>query len=762
MSFSGLRMPAFRRRHLSILVALGCASVHADPDVRPVASEVLGKGVLSEVVVSANRRETVIEDATATVTAVGREQLDRRQPRDEADLFRDEPDVAMSRDMRRFGATSVNIRGVEDNRVIQAIDGFRQPDFYNGGGVTNFTMAAVPGVMPDFLRQVEVVRGAASSMYGSDALGGVVGYVTLDPADIARDKAMALRVRGGVSNVNEGWSGSVLGALRSDTLELLLGYGEGGGEEVDNQGDNYASGPARSKPNPLQADDQGALVKVIYKPVDGHKVTAAYEARSQDVETDVRRIPSSLPRVSAMNGADSVERERFSLEYQHAPEEMFYDRLTVRFDRQDADTHNRNEQTRSNTSATCSGVAAGANTCFLEQDFFLSQTNEGMGVQLESVFQAIGAEHLLSYGVDLQRQKVINFRDATRYNLTLNTVSKNIAGDVHPMRDFANGDTRTIGVYVQDDLRFSGLPSWTFVPGVRFDSTHLTPEVDALAQAVLTANGKQAVEQKHSGVSPKLGVQWKIGEVLTGFGQLSGGFRAPNYAEVNGSFRNSTMMYGSVPNPDLKAERSVGVELGLRARTASTSGQIAVFDNRYRNFIENVKLNCPADPMCITGLTTYASKNIADVRIYGAEVRGGWEFADNWRLDGAMAYARGSNEEAELPLNSIEPLRMTLGLAYDKNDWGAEGRVRMAEEKDHVDDTTNGVYFRTPRYAVADLSAWVRPTQNTRIIGAINNLFDEKYWLWSDIRRADGTNPQGVDFYTQPGRHYRVSFQLDF
>ncbi len=59
--------------------------------------------------------------------------------------------------------------------------GSRLPDYFNGGGPTNYTMNAPSGPMLDFLKQVEIVRGPASSLYGSDAIGGVVGYLTLNP-----------------------------------------------------------------------------------------------------------------------------------------------------------------------------------------------------------------------------------------------------------------------------------------------------------------------------------------------------------------------------------------------------------------------------------------------------------------------------------------------------------------------------------------------------------------------------------------------------
>lgn len=108
------------------LISLGCSAQAQEAKQQETK--------LKEVTVTATRVETDSDAVSATVTTLDRETLDRRLPRDEADLFRDEPDVAVARDARRFGATRVNIRGLEDVRVVQMVDGVRLPDFYNGGG----------------------------------------------------------------------------------------------------------------------------------------------------------------------------------------------------------------------------------------------------------------------------------------------------------------------------------------------------------------------------------------------------------------------------------------------------------------------------------------------------------------------------------------------------------------------------------------------------------------------------------------------------
>lgn len=725
------------------------------------ATTAFAETALDETIVSANRREASVDDATVTVSKVSREQMDRRLPADDADLFRDEPDVAMARDLRRFGATRVNIRGIEDNRVIQLVDGYRQPDFYNGGGATNFTMSATPGVMPDFLRQAEVVRGPASSLYGSDALGGVVGFVTLDPSDIAPgDKKAGLRLRGTWSSASDTLNGTILGALRGETAELLLGISQGKGEETENFGKLDISGPARSKANPSKTTDKGGIAKLIWRPLSGHKITATLESREQDSKTDILRIPVSLSRVSQMQGDDSSDRLRTSIEYEHRPANLFYDRMILRAHHQESNTHNNNRQVRSNTTAGCSGVTAGVNTCNIEQDFHFSQTNMGLGAQFESAFSLGGHDHLLSYGLDLSRQEVSTKRDATIRNLTTGTATKTLAGETYPLRDFADGRTDTIGLFIQDEISLAN-SRWTLVPGLRYDRTEITPEVDELAQHALTAIGRQAVKQSNEAVSPKFGARWAINEQVTLFGQVASGFRAPNYRELNGAFRNTTQMYGSTPNPDLKPETSVGVEIGARFKHDNMRGQFTVYDNRYKDFIESIRLTCPADPLCIPGITTYSSVNLNKVRIYGAEFKGSWDFAPGWRVDAGLAYAHGTNEETGQPLNSVEPMRLSSGISYDTSNWGAETRLRAAQRKKRTDET-GGTWFQPTGYGVTDISVWYRPTKDTRIVATVNNLFDKKYWLWSEIRQADARNPLGVDFYSQPGRSFRLSLQADF
>jgi hemoglobin/transferrin/lactoferrin receptor protein len=767
-----MQHPRFKLRSLALLVAAVCNPALA------------GEGAaLKDVFVTATRSATEIDHIPATVTSIDRSALDRSLPADEADLFKDEADIAFARDLRRHGATRVNIRGIEDNRVVSMIDGVRLGDFYNGGGPTNFTQSASPGAMPDFLKRVEIVRGAASSLYGSDAIGGVVGYVTLDPSDLLQDGAQTgLRLRVGYNGANRGFSQTLLGALRGEGTqanELLLGYSHASGKEIDNHGDVKTTSPSRSAPNSIKTDDQGVLAKLILRPAAGHKLSATLEGREQQSDSEIKRMSVSLPRVSWVEGDDNARRVRSSIEWEHTPADAaLYDRLTARLHHQDSETRNYNFQRRTNTSAGCSAVAGGINNCYIESDFKVDQQRTGASLQLEKTLKTGDLSHLLTYGADLSRVRVEELRDGRIWNLTTGTFRKTLAGETYPLRDFANGRTDTIGLFVQDEIGGLADGKLALTPGLRYDWTRLKPEVDAIAQQVLTTIGRQAVEQTHASVSPKLGAIWRFDPVLSAYGQIARGFRAPNYNEVNGAFRNTSQGYGTTPNPDLKPETSIGVELGLRVNSDKLRSQFSIFDNRYKDFIESVRFACPGNPSCITGTSvTYMSENLSRVRIYGAELRTRWDlgdFAPGWSTGGALAWARGSNEENSQPLNSVEPLRLSASLARDFGNWGSEGRLRAASRKTRIDNSTgtatDPVYFRTPGYAVTDVSVWwkidrhgPRPgSAQAQITLALNNVFDKKYWLWSDIRQADAHSPLGVDFYSQPGRNLSLAFQSDF
>ncbi|WP_187329281.1 TonB-dependent receptor plug domain-containing protein [Halomicronema hongdechloris] len=142
------------------------------------------EGGTLRITVTGTRTPRDVEDLPATVTVFELEDFNFYQMQDLQDLVRYEPGVSV-RNNRRFGLQDVNIRGLEGNRVLFQLDGIRLPERFEFGP---FNIGR--GDYVDFatLQAVEILRGPASTLYGSDALGGVVTYRSLEPRDLLGDE----------------------------------------------------------------------------------------------------------------------------------------------------------------------------------------------------------------------------------------------------------------------------------------------------------------------------------------------------------------------------------------------------------------------------------------------------------------------------------------------------------------------------------------------------------------------------------------------
>ena len=136
---------------------------------------------LDAVTTAATRTRRPLDDVPATVSVITTEDIDRENMQDIRDLVRNEPGVTVGNNPFRAGFQNFLIRGIGGNRVLLMVDGMRMPDFPDSNqGAGTYTRE-----QPDLedIKRVEIIRGPASALYGSDAIGGVVAYTTKDPGD---------------------------------------------------------------------------------------------------------------------------------------------------------------------------------------------------------------------------------------------------------------------------------------------------------------------------------------------------------------------------------------------------------------------------------------------------------------------------------------------------------------------------------------------------------------------------------------------------
>ena len=721
---------------------------------------------LGAVTVTSTRMPRPVLESPATVTVIDDAQMERELMQDIRDTVRYEPGVSVGSNPGRFGPNGFTIRGIGGNRVLMQVDGIRVPDAFSFG---SFGTASRNMVDIDALKSMEILRGPGSSLYGSDAIGGVVSFITKDPADFMRltDKPVFASLKGGVASADESWFTTGAVASGRGDLQSMLVYTHRKGHETENMGEIDSRGPTRTKANPQKTTDDNVLAKVALRVNSANSLKLTTEFYGNDTATDVLTLNPQTPRTTTLLGEDTAQRSRISLEHEHKDGDgtLFQLARTTLY-WQLSDTSQSTFEQRAGTTATCSGVTAGPNTCNFYREFYFVQNILGANVQFEKLFGTGAWSHQLVYGGDYSLTDTDQMRNARRVNITTGVATSNIPPDNFPVRDFPMSDTTLAGAFVQDEARHG---RWSIIPGLRYDYYQLDPKVDAIYTA--DNPGVAVVDKKEQALSPKLGLLYRATPQTTLYGQYAHGFRAPPYNDVNVGFTNVAFGYTAIPNPDLKAEKSRGVEGGVRYQSRSSSFSFAGFYNRYSDFISSLQqLNCPADPRCVPGFAiTFQSVNLANVRIGGLEARAEHSFDSGFGVIGAWSWAEGEDIDRRQPINSIDPMNLVAGLNFVSRvrSWGAQFAGTFVQQKKHIDKTLAPVPPASPRYNVFDLIAYWNLSKQLSANFGLFNLFDEKYFLWPDMQGVGaGTaavpTSATIDRYSQPGRNARASLKYQF
>ncbi|MBV6423822.1 MAG: Vitamin B12 transporter BtuB [Steroidobacteraceae bacterium] len=705
---------------------------------------------LEMVTITATRIASRILDVPATVTVKDAEAMDRELVFDVEDLLRYEPGVSMRNDGGRFGTSGPSIRGIGGNRVLLEVDGVRLPDAFEIGSFAN---AGRDVLDMDLLKRVEIVRGSASSLYGSDAIAGVFAFTTKDPEDLlAADRRFGLTAKGGYSGWNDSVMAGATAAGRAGAWSTLVTYTRRDGHELDNAGTRGGVGALRTQPVPQDSYSDSVLAKVVFDPREGQRLRLTLEGTRDDAFTDVlSSVSATAPspggvQTTGLVGSDVAERRRIALDHEFAPSgERWFERGEWRIYRQKSTTSQETFEER--RAASLAGVITPQARW---REFTYEQETSGAEAVLFSRFAVGATDHTLAYGLEYVETDTAQLRQGVQTNLATGVSSTTILPDVFPVRDFPLTTTRQASAFVQDEIRAG---AFTVTPGVRFDDYALRPHVDAIFAA--DNPGFTATDIDEQNISPKLGVMYRLAANATAYLNYAAGFRAPPSDDVNIGFENLAFGYTAIANPDLKSETSDSFELGWRV-TRDDGGYLGLagYYNLYDDFIESRVGTF--DP--VSGLIVFQSQNLSEVRIYGAEIVAGLPLeAFTPSLRGftvrlAGAWSRGDNRSNDAPLNSIEPPQAVVGLAYraPTRRWGMELVTTVAGRVDRVDHSA-GLLFTPGGYTTFDLLADFAVTPRLRFNAGLFNLADRTYWEWSDVSGRFASNP-ALERYTRPGR----------
>lgn len=659
---------------------------------------------------------------------------------------------------------SVNIRGLEGNRVLSTIDGIPVPYFNDPtrsatGGVDTFSFSS--------LSAVDVMRGADSSRAGAGALGGVIAYRTLEPEDLIGDG----RDWGGLAKTtydssDRSWEGSAAIAKRIENTSILFQGSYRKGNERKTAGDVGGYSTTRTEANPSDYDQHNLLFKLRQQLEGGHTIGLTAERYRKDRDTDMKTSQSTTGnyRPGDYIGHKDNERDRVSLDYKFESEsdDSFFDNAWASLYWM---------RTR-----TADGYTGYRTTSVVGPIGRVNDNEErtfGLIGAAQREAEIGGFRNRFTFGLDLASSTIEQYSSGydncpsngiyTGANSSCNFLHTNQA-------DTPKVESQRVGLYVDDEIDL-GASGVRLTPGLRFDWVKHEPKMtEAFASNASNPTLPDGFED--TGLSPKLRAAYDVAPQVELFAQWAMAFRAPTSGEMYSSY-GSTGTYLRLGNADLESETSNGFEVGANLGDEDFGGRVNLFYNRYRNFIDVRSLGAAEALALGYTLSDYGNnitqyRNVARAEIYGVELTAHRTFDNGIRLGGGLVASLGKNLDNGKYLKSVAPVKAVASIGYDTEHWGvgldftAVGRSWDQGEVDISTVAGQNNYFRTPGYGLTDLVAWWEPEQakGLRINAGIYNLFDKKYYDYTTVR--DNSSSQSRAFYSEPGRSFKISLTQRF
>lgn len=609
------------------LLILPCLAVAQDASSTPISE-------LSPLVVTGTRAPTDTFRAPLIIDVIEHHDPSLATASRIEDILADQPGLHVAGQGRRNGQT-VSMRGFDKNGVLVRIDGVRQD--MNTGHLGNFFLD------PALLREVQIARGALSSLYGSNAMGGVISFETVDAEDLLRpgeSTGARLSLRGATANDEIGATLSLFG--KRDTgdgsVDGLLAVGRSESGDIRRAG---------GQTTPEDAALNSLLAKGGWQLTPNHRLFGSWQHYREDALQPAN--PQNLDTDSDGLRDRTTSNDNVQLGHRWSPS------VTTQID----------------TRATLS-----------RQDIdepLAERTQQRLGLQSDGY-------HRLEHGWLSQ---------TLAFGAEANHATQRPGGSAS---GFPEADIDTAALYLDDTftvgryLDQGGTGEFDLGLGARHDHYR--------------AEDSEGRESDKSRLSPRIRLAWRPDDGLMLYSGYAEAFRAPTLSELYADERHFGGFCPSpffcipdnywVPNPDLQPETSKTWESGLAWRAGDWGMRASYFDTRAEDFIDS--------EVDIMAGTTRAT-NISRAHLWGFDARLDWSPASlpvSTFL--GLAEVSGRDRDTGEALGSLTPLEALAGVDYRFADpdltMGWRGRFARAYDKEEDSQPL-------PGYGLHDLQlAW--------------------------------------------------------
>ncbi|MBL1377493.1 TonB-dependent receptor domain-containing protein [Zobellella iuensis] len=693
--------------------------------------------VFDTVVVSAAGFEQDVKDAPASITVIGQEELQQKRYSNLAQALDGVEGIDIRQGTGKTGGLNISIRGMPSDYTLILIDGRRQN---TAGNVTpNGFNETSTSFMPPMsaIERIEVIRGPMSTLYGSDAMGGVINIITKKVADE--------------------WSGSL---SLDHTFQQNRDYGDTGGASF------YTSGP-------LVDGLLGLAVR-----------GSVFDRGASDLTFDNDEKVSKRG-VSPVEGRNYTVGGRLSL----TPNENHDISLDVEQGRQvynndDCQLGNLDGKSGGNATAGCTTDAPTRingykdELRFEREQIALSHTARlGFGTLDSSLThnttETIGRTIPGTLGVAYTGYPSLiggNDRELKSTDLVLDTKLVAPIGDAH---------IATLGGQWWDAEVVDGIATEKF----KQKSWALFAEDEWMLRndLALTLGARYEDHEAFGGhVSPRSYLVWTASDSWTLKGGVSRGYKTPSLNQLHDGINGVTAQGATITvgSPDLQPEVTTNTEVGVYYDNLDGfNANATLFHNKFKDKIAsgNPRPNChaasnPNQPGCVdfgSGFTqdSFAqSINVDEALTQGLELGASWRFAPDWKLAGNYTF---TDSEQKSGVDQGEPLTNTprhllnANLSWDateqltlwfKGEYRSK-RARFLNKYENLSAANKELFDAAgdlKGYEVFHFGGSYQASDNVTLNATIYNLFDKDFTTGTHYTAGNGSAAWASD-YTQSG-----------
>ncbi len=686
----------------------------------------------ADVNITSLRYQTDLKEVSMPLSAVTAEKIQATAPITVSDALKDEPGIAMQRD--GIWGTAVTIRGLSRNSIVTLVDGNRIDTATDlAAGLSMFDLAHI--------ERIEVIRSAASALYGSGAMGGVVNIITKEGWYQEKPYFKAA-LGGGYASSNKGTNGYFRLQGGSHQWYALV---SGSMRQADDM-----RTPKGILPN-SQFKDDNLSSNMAFKPGSHHELKWTYQYhKASDVG-----IPGGYPLfpTQAKVSYPEEKRELMSLEYSWKQIHRVLPKISFKVFSQDIlrEVENIPYQV---TNIPASGDKPAQRVSVL--GIYPGATHKTRGGQMQSEW-LLWAKNYLVFGLDVWQKDYRGHRtketriDVLNEDGSIRSTKYRTIGEL-PLPD---AFYRSIGLYAQNETRLlserlilnlggrldqittqneQGLnPLYEIVDGVRNDQP--------AGQVVLWP---EKTDRTFTW-SGHLSTLWHATSALDFTLNLASSFRAPSLEE-----RYQYIDLGKtvkIGDPALQPERGQYADIGMRLWTDRLRLSANLFYNDLQDLVVEKSGTYEGRPALI-------KSNVGQARLYGYDLRLDAAPLSKHTVWAIASYVKGEDTDLNTPLPQIPPLNGKIGLQSDVLPFVslvATATLFADQNRIAAGET------RTPGYTYYDLYLRSKPLHvkdiKIAMMLGIENLTDKAY------RNHLATNRGLIN--VEPGRNVFINWRLE-